>query len=213
MTTTKQFLFLGPQGSGKGTQAKVLSAILKVPHVSTGDMFRDNVARGTDLGKQIDELLKGGSLVPNEVTNAMVKERLERPDAAGGFVLDGFPRNLVQAEFLEKLAPDITVIYLDLSDEESIRRIAGRRTCSVCGAIYHVDYKPSKIADVCDVDSAKLIQRNDDTEQAVRARLATFHKETTPLLEFYRSRERLVTIDGTPPIPEVTTKLQSALEI
>jgi adenylate kinase len=211
MGTIRQYLLLGPQGSGKGTQAEGLSRLLSVPHISSGDMFRDHVSRGTGLGKEVEELLKAGSLVPDEVTNAMVEERLARPDAMAGFVLDGYPRNLPQAQFLSHLTSEVWAVYLTLSDDEAVRRIAGRRTCPVCGAIYHVEFKPPRVPDTCDADGARLVQRNDDTEPVVRARLATFHEQTKPLLDFYRSLGKLVEVDGAPPIPKVTGALRQVL--
>ncbi len=213
MAIIRQLVFLGPPGSGKGTQAKVLAEVLQLPHVSTGDMFRDNIASGTPLGRQVSGLLKRGQLVPDEVTNQLIKARLEQADARRGFVLDGYPRNLSQAEFLRAVTPDVTVVLLTLPDGEAVKRIARRRTCPVCSTIYHLDYKPPQRSGVCDKDGAKLIQRNDQTEAVVRGRLATYHQLIDPLQDFYRKRGQLVTVDGLPPIAEVTVALMKALGV
>lgn len=206
-----KLVFLGPPGSGKGTQAQEFARMLGVPHISTGDMFRDHIARATELGQRVQVLLKSGQLVPDDVTNAMVEERLDQPDARGGFIFDGYPRSLPQAEFLARLAPDVRALLIDLSDDEAIRRIAGRRTCQACAAVYHVDYKPPQAEGVCDMCGGVLEQRNDQTEEVVRDRLAVYHRQTEPVVEYYRSRGALTTIDGRPPIPEVTASLRAAL--
>ncbi|MDP3986545.1 MAG: nucleoside monophosphate kinase [Candidatus Veblenbacteria bacterium] len=212
--TGSRYIFLGPQGSGKGTQAQALAGFLGVPHISTGEIFRQMAAAGDPLGvKARDEYFSKGILVPDEVTNALVKQRLQQADAAGGFILDGYPRNLVQAEFLARLNTEVAAIYLTLSDEEAVKRITGRRSCSVCGTVYHVQFKPPVKPDVCDSDGAPLLQRVDDTEPLVRDRLVTFHKQTEPLLEFYRQRGQLIKVDGTPPIPEVTARLRKNLGV
>lgn len=211
MAAHNQFVLLGPQGSGKGTQAKMLAERLGVPHISTGDMFRDHVARHTELGAQIEALLKAGQLVPDEVTNALVKERLAQADAASGFVLDGYPRNLAQANFLNVLAPQVRAIELTLTDEEAVQRIARRRVCARCGATYHLDFAPPQADGVCDKCGGQLAQRSDDTEAAVRDRLATYHRATASLLEYYQARAALTSIDGAPPIPEVTEHIQRAI--
>jgi len=206
-----RFTIIGPQGSGKGTQAKFLAERLGVRHVSTGDMFRHHVSQGTELGKQVDVLLKAGSLVPDEVTNMMITERLVKPDVAPGFVLDGYPRNVVQAEFLGTIALEVQAIELQLTDAEAVRRIAGRRVCQKCGANFHLEFAPPRVADACDSCGGELVQRADDTEAAVRARLATYHRETEPLLTYYRSRGTLTVVDGAPPIPKVTAAVRIAL--
>lgn len=211
MTIGTHVILLGPQGSGKGTQAELLAQRLGVPHVSTGDMFRDHVGRGTELGQQVGALLKAGTLVPDDVTNDMVTERLGKPDAAHGFVLDGYPRNMNQAQLLAAVVPEVHVVELRLVDDEAVRRITGRRVCSACGATYHLEFAPPRVVGVCDRCSSPLSQRSDDTEVAVRERLATYHRETEPLLAHYRARGALTVVDGTPPIPEVARTLQTAL--
>lgn len=211
--TTKQFVLLGPQGSGKGTQAKVLAARLGIPHISTGDMFRDNISRGMSLGTQAKAFMDKGALVPDELTNEMVKERLQRADAQAGFVLDGYPRNVVQADFLHAIIPQVRAIVLELSDPEAVARIAGRRTCSKCGAIYHLQFDPPKVLGLCDKCGGELTQRTDDVEAAVRRRLAAYHQETEPLVAYYHARHALIEIDGTPPIGEVSQNIAQVLEL
>ncbi len=206
-----RFTLLGPQGSGKGTQAKVLAERLGVPHISTGDMFRDNIARGTSLGLRAKELIEHGTLVPDDLTNALVEERLKQPDARNGFVLDGFPRNMAQAEFLTKLQPEVRAINLELSDDEAVKRIAGRRTCEQCGAIFHLEFNPPKVQGVCDKCGGKLVERSDDTESSVRRRLKDYHTATEPLLEYYRSHGALTSVNGAPAISEVTKLIEQAV--
>jgi adenylate kinase len=207
------YIILGPQGSGKGTQAQELANLLGVPHISTGEVFRNIVAKGSDFGREVESLLKSGSLVPDDVTNKLVAERLKETDATRGFILDGYPRNLNQAEYLATLEPEAQAIYLRISDMEAIKRLAGRRTCPACGAVYHLQFNPPKVGEVCDIDGLHLIQRTDETEQAIKVRLNIFHQQTEPLLEFYRQRGKLFEIDGTPPIAEVTRQLRELLKI
>ncbi len=211
MVQDKQFIIIGPQGSGKGTQAKALAERLGVPHISTGDMFRDNSARATPLGVQAKVLIDRGVLVPDELTNALVQARLAEADAASGFVLDGYPRNLRQAEFLRTLAPGVKAIVLELSDQAAVERIAGRRVCAKCAAGYHLQFQPPLQADVCDRCGGTLVQRSDDSEPVVRARLTTYHRTTEPLLDYYRGLGKLITIDGAPAIVTVTKNLMQTL--
>jgi len=203
----KQFIFLGPQGSGKGTQAKIFAQKLGVPHISTGDVFRDNIGRQTELGQKIDGILKSGQLVPDDITNQLIKARLSQSDAATGFILDGYPRNLAQADFLFNLKPEAIAVCIDLTDEEAVKRISGRRMSLATGAIYHLDFNPPP----ANLPPDDLIQRPDDTEVAVRQRLNIYHLETEPLLEFYRSKQKLITVDGSPPIEAVTDELIKVL--
>jgi adenylate kinase len=174
-------------------------------------MFRDHMARGTTLGLRAKELIDHGTLVPDDLTNALVAERLTQPDAGGGFVLDGYPRNLTQAEFLTKLYPEVRAINLELSDDEAVRRIAGRRTCGQCGAVFHLEFNPPQAAGLCDRCGGKLVERSDDTAEAVRKRLGDYHTLTEPLLEYYRARQALTTINGAPPIADVTAALVQAI--
>ena len=208
-----RYVFLGPPGSGKGTQAQALAQALQVPHISTGEMFRAAVAAQRELGKRIDSLLKAGQLVPDNVTNELIAERLQQPGATSGFILDGYPRSLVQAEFLSQLAPDTQALLIDLPDAEAVRRIAGRRTCLKCGAVYHLNYQPPQQTDVCDKCGSALEQRNDQTEAVLKERLLIYHQQTEPLVEYYRQRGVLATVDGSPAIPEVTARIRAALGV
>ena len=213
VTPTHCYVLLGPPGSGKGTQAEVLAQVFLVPHVSTGDMFRTAIAASTELGQRVAGLLKAGQLVPDDATNQVVAERLKQPDASSGFVLDGYPRSLRQAVFLQSLAPEARAVLIELPDDEAVRRIAGRRTCSSCYAIYHVDFKPPRQAGVCDVCGNALVQRNDQTEAVVRDRLAVYHAQTEPLVAFYQAAGTLIRVNGLPPIPEVTAAIRAALAV
>ncbi|MEK7496436.1 MAG: adenylate kinase [Patescibacteria group bacterium] len=210
MLNTKQYVLLGPQGSGKGTQAKILASKLDMPHIATGDIFRAAVESNIELGGKVKSLIDSGILVPDEITNQVVAERLKQNDATNGFVLDGFPRNLVQAEFLFNLCPNVRVIYLKLLDEEAVKRIGGRLTCTKCGTIYHKDFNPPPQVGLC-VCGGSLEVRKDDTPEAIRARLNDYHKLTEPLLEFYRGNGLLVEIDGQLSISEVTANINEIL--
>ena len=194
-------ILLGPPGAGKGTQAKLLATELQVPHISTGDMFRDHKARGTALGKQVQAIMDAGGLVTDDVTNAMVKERLGRPDVANGFILDGYPRTTAQAEFLDQalrsLGRAITrALSYDVPEEVLVERLSGRRSCPKCGAVYHVSQNPPKRDGYCDRDDAGLVQRDDDKPEAVKKRLHEYATKTEPLRRFYRERGLLTEIEG-----------------
>jgi adenylate kinase len=194
-------ILLGPPGAGKGTQAKLLSAELGVPHISTGDMFRDHKARGTELGKKVAEIMAAGGLVTDDVTNAMVKDRLARPDVAGGFILDGYPRTTAQAEFLDQLleAAGRTVgraLSYEVPEEKLVERLSGRRSCPKCGAVYHVTQSPPKRDGWCDRDGAGLVQRDDDKPETVKKRLHEYATKTEPLRRFYEARGLLTAIEG-----------------
>lgn len=200
-------IIMGPQGSGKGTQADILSQKLSIPHVSTGEIFRENIKNQTELGKKIDSIVKSGALVPDEITNEITKERLELPDCANGFILDGFPRNLVQAEFLDKIKTISLVLEVFVDDEEAIKRITQRRTCLKCQKIYHLTYNPPKNDEICDLCGQKLIVREDDKKESVKRRLAIYHEQTKPLIDYYKTKNIYQEIDGAPPIPEVTAQI------
>jgi len=196
----KNIILMGPPGAGKGTLAKQLIALGYV-HISTGDMFREAIKAGTELGKLADSYIKRGDLVPDEVTIGLVKERLSKDDCANGFLLDGFPRTLPQAEALEKLTKEInrpieTVINLDCDNKELVRRISGRRVCKNCGAPYHIETMKPKVEGVCDVCGGPLYQRNDDNEDALKVRLNHYVNETKPLLDFYQERGLLTNFDS-----------------
>lgn len=198
---------MGPQGSGKGTQADILSQKLGVPHISTGDIFREHIKGKTALGKKIEKIVKTGELVPDEITNEVIKQRLEKEDAKNGFVLDGFPRNLPQAEFLDKVKEIGLVLEVWISDEEAIKRISQRRTCLKCQKVYHLIYNPPKNEETCDGCGQKLVIREDDRPATIKRRLKLYHKETKPLLDYYKNKGVYEKIDGMPAIPEVTEQI------
>jgi adenylate kinase len=196
----RNIILMGPPGAGKGTLAKQLIS-LGLAHISTGDMFREAIKAGTELGKLADNYIKHGDLVPDEVTIGLVKERLSKDDCANGYLLDGFPRTLPQAEALEKLSKEInrpieTVINLECDDKELLRRISGRRVCKNCGAPYHIETMKPKVEGVCDICGGPLYQRNDDNEEAMKVRLDHYLHETKPLLDFYQDKGLLVSFDS-----------------
>jgi adenylate kinase len=194
-------LLLGPPGAGKGTQAKLLAAEFEIPHISTGDMFREHIAHGTDVGRKVKAILESGGLVTDDVTNAMIEERLSRPDVQKGFVLDGYPRTVPQAEFLEDLlAADRREIRRVLSYEVAegtlVDRLSGRRSCPHCGATYHVTGKPPRRPGFCDKDGAALIQRDDDRPEMVMKRMQQYASKTEPVKRFYREGGLLSAIES-----------------
>jgi len=208
----KNIIIFGPQASGKGTQADVLAEKFGVPHISTGAIFRDEIKKGTDLGKKVEEILNAGNLVADEITNEIVKKRLGEADCKNGFALEGYPRNLNQAEFLDSIVKINLALDVWISDEEAMMRIGGRRSCPVCGAIYHLKFNPSKEEGVCDKDGEKLVIREDDKDEAVKKRLDIYHKETEKVLEHYKEKGVYQKIDGMPPIPEVTKQIMEVVE-
>jgi adenylate kinase len=207
---------VGPPGAGKGTQAQHIAAARSVPAISTGDIFRANVSRGTELGTLAKTYMDAGDLVPDEVTVKMVRNRLAEEDAAKGFLLDGFPRNVPQAEVLEGMLTDMDnkldiVLELVVDDDEVVRRLSGRRTCRTCGTNWHVDFDPPTVEGVCDRDGGELFQRDDDKAGTVRHRLDVYAKQTSPLVSFYAARGVLVGIDATGPVDDVTERALEAL--
>jgi adenylate kinase len=194
-------ILLGPPGAGKGTQAKLLAAEYRIPHISTGDMFRDHKARGTEIGKKVQAIMDSGGLVTDDITNDMVKERLARPDVAKGFILDGFPRTTAQAQFLEGLLKSLgrsitrTLSY-EVAQDVLVERMSGRRSCPKCGAVYHVSQSPPKRNGFCDKDGTGLVQRDDDKPETVKKRLEEYAAKTEPLRRFYRDRKLLAEIEG-----------------
>ncbi len=187
-------ILLGPPGSGKGTVAKALSAHFGIPHVSTGDILRENVKAGTELGKEVKAVMDAGKLVDDQLVNRVVEDRLGRPDCAQGVILDGYPRTIEQAEALEgilaRLELETVILYLTVDYEVIVRRLGARRSCPVCGAVYNLISKPPHRAGVCDVDGAELITRDDDKEEVIRKRLEAYDRQTQPLVDFYRVRVR-----------------------
>ena len=208
-------VLLGVPGAGKGTQARLLEESLKLPQVSTGDIFRYNLKNQTALGLLAKSFMDRGDLVPDEVTIKMVEDRLLQADCANGAILDGFPRNLVQASALDLvIAPygGVTLAPLiGLADDEAMRRITGRRVCRTCGAVYHVDYNPPKKAGVCNNDGGELYQRDDDKPETVRNRLFVYYKQTSPLIGYYYAQKLLVELDGAQPIDVVQAKLMELI--
>ena len=203
---------MGPQGSGKGTQADILSEKLGIPHISTGEIFRENIKNQTELGKKIEQIVKSGALVPDEITNEITKQRLEQEDCANGFILDGFPRNLPQTEFLDKVKEIGLVLEVWISDEEATKRISQRRTCLKCQRVYHLIYNPPKNDEICDECGQKLVIREDDQEKTVKNRLKIYHEQTKPLIDYYKAKGVYEKIDGMPPIPEVTEQITKILK-
>ncbi|MGW4473888.1 adenylate kinase [Nonomuraea sp. NPDC004354] len=210
-----RLVLVGPPGAGKGTQAQFIASNLSIPKISTGDIFRANVSGGTELGKLAKTYMDRGDLVPDEVTIAMVRDRLSEEDAQDGFLLDGFPRNVPQAEILRDMLKDWgqkldLVLELVVDDEEVVRRLAGRRTCSQCGRIWHVEFD-DKRDDICDVCGGTLFQRDDDKEGTVRHRLEVYQQQTSPLIRFYAEEAILVGVDATGPVEEVTQRAMKAI--
>jgi adenylate kinase len=203
-----KLILLGPPGAGKGTQAKKLVDSFSVPQISTGDMLRAAVKEGSPMGVKAKACMDSGALVPDEVVVGIVEERLRKPDCATGFILDGFPRTVPQADALAatlaELGKDLdAVISLEVDIEALVARLTGRRTCSVCGVGYHITYDPPKVADVCDKCGGALVQRDDDKEDTIRNRMAVYNEQTSPLVDFYRSGGLLRSVDGMLPIDEV----------
>jgi adenylate kinase len=208
-------VLLGVPGAGKGTQARLLEEALKLPQVSTGDIFRDYLKNQTKLGSLAKSYMDRGALVPDEVTIQMVEERLQRPDCTHGAILDGFPRNLVQAKALDALTAGDGGVglapLLTLDDEEVMQRITGRRSCRTCGAVYHLEFNPPKVAGQCDLDGGELYQRDDDKPETVRHRLYVYYKQTSPLIGYYFAKELLIELDGAQPIDVVNQHLMKSI--
>jgi adenylate kinase len=192
-----KFVFLGPPGAGKGTMASDAARDFRVPHISTGELFREAVKAGSPLGLSVKAILDSGSLVPDQLTVDLVKERLARLDAATGWILDGFPRTVAQAEALGTMNPPDLVVNFDVADEAVVSRLAGRRGCPSCGKIYHIKNVPPKKEGICDACGLALVQRPDDAEAAIRHRLSTYRAQTAPLIGFYDKLKLLLTIDAT----------------
>ncbi|GAA3143866.1 adenylate kinase [Streptomyces echinatus] len=213
-----RIVLVGPPGAGKGTQAVRLAEKLAIPHISTGDLFRANISQQTELGKLAKSYMDAGNLVPDEVTIAMAKDRMEQADAQNGFLLDGFPRNVSQAEALDQLlqTEGITldaVLDLEVPEDEVVKRIAGRRICrNDSSHVFHVSYNAPKKEGVCDVCGGELYQRDDDREETVRTRLEVYHTQTEPIIDYYKAQGLVVTISALGPVAEITERALEALK-
>jgi adenylate kinase len=210
-------VLLGPPGVGKGTQAEVLTEKLNLPHISSGDIFRENIKKGTEMGKLAQTYMKKGELVPDDVTVAMIRERFSRPDCANGAILDGFPRTPVQADtlalMLESFGGSINLVpYITAPNEVLKERLAGRWTCRAAGHIFHEKFNPPQKAGLCDFDGSELYQRDDDKPETVLHRIAVYQAQTAPLIDYYRKHGVLVEINGFMSIDEVSAQLLSALK-
>ena len=215
-------ILLGAPGAGKGTQAKLIMQRYGVPQISTGDLLRDNVARATELGKKAKAFMDKGELVPDPLVCEMVADRLRQSDCAQGFILDGFPRTVAQAEWLDSLLQDEffqkryagppVVVNIQVGYNQLLRRLTGRRTCPTCGRIYNVYFQPPRVADTCDVDDSKLVTRKDDSEEVIAERLKAYERQTLPLIDYYRRRERLREVDGDQAPDKVTAETFRAIQ-
>ena len=206
-------ILLGAPGAGKGTQAEVISETLKIPTISTGNMIREALKSGTEMGRKAKEYVDAGKLVPDEVVIGIIKERLAQPDCADGFILDGFPRTIPQAEALDRMGIVIDrVIDIEVEDETIARRVSGRRVCPSCGASYHVDYKKPAVESVCDRCGDTLVQRKDDQPDTVRERLHVYHEQTEPLKSYYAQSGKLTIVEGQEEVADTTRLTLAALE-
>lgn len=210
-----RLIFLGPPGAGKGTQARALAEAQRVPQISTGDMLREAVGAGSPLGATARSFMERGALVPDDVIVGLIAERLGKPDARSGFILDGFPRTMPQAEALDRLLGELgqtldRVIYFDVPEAEVLRRLTGRRSCPACQSTFHVMSAPPRREGVCDTCGGTLVQRADDSEATVRKRLDVYAKQTAPLLGYYRDRGLLATVPGEAPIETVQASIRRA---
>lgn len=203
-----KIIMLGAPGAGKGTQAKMIAEKYQVPHVSTGDIFRANIKNGTELGMEAKKYMDQGQLVPDELTVKILLDRVAQPDCKNGYVLDGFPRTIPQAEVLDKALAELSesidyAINVDVPDENIVKRMSGRRACLSCGATYHIEHVPPKKEGICDTCGQELVLRDDDKPETVLNRLDVYHKQTQPLIDFYTEKGVLRTVDGTVDMQDV----------
>ncbi|MCI9464982.1 MAG: adenylate kinase [Lachnospiraceae bacterium] len=212
-----KIIMLGAPGAGKGTQAQMIADQYKIPHISTGDIFRENVKNGTELGMEAKKYMDKGELVPDELTVRILLDRVAKDDCRNGYVLDGFPRTIPQAEVLDKEITEIGdkidyAIDVDVPDENIIRRMSGRRACLSCGSTFHVEHIPPKQEGICDRCGKELVLRDDDREETVKNRLGVYHEQTQPLIEFYTKKNILKTVDGTQDMQDVFAAITAILE-
>lgn len=206
-------IFLGAPGAGKGTQAEVVCKELNIPAISTGNMLREAVKNGTPAGLAAKECMDRGDLVPDDIVIGILKDRIAQDDAKNGFILDGFPRTVSQAEALDKMGVQIDkVVEINVPDDKITARMSGRRVCEGCGNSYHIEYKPTKVEGICDACGAKVVQRIDDKPETVKARLATYHEKTAPLKDYYAAKGKLVTVDGQDEIAETSRLTLAAIK-
>lgn len=211
-----KIIMLGAPGAGKGTQAKKIAEKYQIPHVSTGDIFRTNIKEGTELGRKAKEYMDQGALVPDQLTIGMLMDRIQKEDCKDGYVLDGFPRTIPQAESLQKAITEMGqqidfAINIDIPDENIINRMSGRRACISCGATYHIVYNPSKVPGICDVCGSELVLRDDDKPETVKKRLSVYHAQTRPLIDYYKEAGVLVNVDGTQALNKVFSDITDIL--
>ena len=212
-----KIVMLGAPGAGKGTQASMIAENFGIPHISTGDIFRANIKNGTELGKEAKAYMDKGELVPDELTVRLLLDRVAQDDCKDGYVLDGFPRTIPQAEVLEKELEKTgdkidKAVNVDVPDENIVRRMSGRRACLKCGATYHIVHIPPKKEGICDICGSELVLRDDDKEETVKNRLDVYHKQTSPLIDFYSKRNVLETVDGTKDSKEVFEDIKKILK-
>ena len=208
-----KLIFLGAPGAGKGTQAEIIAAELKIPTISTGNIIREALANGTDMGLKAKAFIEAGKLVPDDVVIGIIKERLAADDCDGGFILDGFPRTIPQAEALDNMGIIIDkVVDIDVPDENIVNRMSGRRVCKACGSSYHIENKKPKVEGVCDACGGELQIRKDDAPETVLDRLNVYHEQTEPLKDFYAKCGKLRSVEGTAPIKEITASILKVLE-
>ena len=211
-----KIIMLGAPGAGKGTQAKRIAEKYAIPHISTGDIFRANIKNGTELGKKAKEYMDQGLLVPDELTCDLVMDRIQQDDCKNGFVLDGFPRTIPQAEALDEALSKIGqkmdyAVDVDVPDENFVNRLGGRRACLSCGATYHIEFNPTKKEGICDACGAQTVLRDDDKPETVQKRLSVYHEQTQPLIDYYKKQKILKSVDGTQPMEAVFNAIAGIL--
>ncbi len=205
-----KYVFLGPPGAGKGTLAGKVSELYSIPHISTGDIFRAAISAKTPLGMEVQQIIDSGGLVGDDITTELVRGRLAEDDAKNGFILDGFPRTIPQAEALEKIVSIDAAVNFDISDEEVVKRLSGRRVCRNCGHNYHIEFMPPKQEGICDACGGELYTRDDDKPEAVRHRLELYRSQTAPLIDFYREKGKLADINARPATDTVLESFKKA---